>query len=153
MDIRCPAPPANMQSNVKSVQNVVIKNGSIRNPVVPLSPQPGGVGIFLDGSSGCLIKDVSISSKREAVLDINAGNNLIKDCMISVYPSLKPAITLQNTNGVLIEHNLIYCQTYGVLDEGHSPHASNAIKDNVINVVGQGGLSVEGDIDINNVVA
>src|SRR5215469_5292318 len=29
------------------VQNVVIKNGSIHNPVNPLSPQQGGVGVFL----------------------------------------------------------------------------------------------------------
>ena len=139
--------------HVKSVQNVVIKNGSIRNPVVPLSPQPGGVGIFLDGSSGCLIKDVSISSKQEAVLDINGGNNLIKDCMISVYPSLKAAVSLQNTNGDLVEDNLIRCQQYGVLTEFHSPHAFNVIKGNVINVAGQGGHSLEADFDIQNVVA
>jgi len=139
--------------HVKSVQNVVIKNGSIRNPVVPFSPQPGGVGIFLDGSSGCLIKDVSIFSKQEAVLDINGGNNLIKDCMISVYPSLKAAVSLQNTNGDLVKDNLIRCQQYGVLTELHSPHAFNLIKGNFIHVAAQGGLSLEADFDIQNVVA
>jgi hypothetical protein len=142
--------------HVKSVQNVVIKNGSIRNPEIPLSPQPGGVGIFLDGAFGCLIKDLSIASKQEAILDTAVsfgGNNLIRDCMITVYPSLKPAITIQNTNGDLIEHNLIYCEAYGVLDEGHSPHATNVIKDNVVNSVAGGGLSIPNDWDINNVVA
>ena len=32
--------------HVKSVQNVVIKNGSIRNPVIPWQ-QAGGAGVFL----------------------------------------------------------------------------------------------------------
>jgi len=139
--------------HLKGVQNVAIKNGSIRDPVNPLSPQQGGVGILLGGATECLIRDLSISAKQGAIIDAGGGNNLIRDCMIETYPSLVAAITLQGTNGDLIEHNLIKWQGWGVLDTGHSPHASNAVKDNVVNVAGQGGLSIPDDWDINNVVA
>ena len=134
-----------------SVQNVVVKNGSIRNPITLTSPEQGG-GIYLDRCTQCLITGLSISSKQEGILDYGGFEDVFKDCRLIVEPSLKPAITLNNTGGDVVEDCVIYAQATGVLTEMHSVHTTNVIRHNIIYAIGSPGLSLQADSNIDNTV-